>query len=381
MAREESKPFRYDILIGEEDVCDRDEEIARLLRAARRDERILLLAPRRYGKTSLVKNIVGPAARRFRPKRLVLTVDFMSVTTLGSISSRLQHGIGRALAGSYSPRNLIEKTSKLATMLSIGLEFDPLTGAPSVKIGLGSKDDRRNILVLSDAIVEMQKRQPLVLILDEFQDVALVPEAEGLLRSLLQGLSRTSVFVLGSKRHLMERMIGDARAPLFGYGEEMTLLPIPFESWEPYFAERLEPRGTTITSEGLAYLLDRMSDVPNAICEIGAWLQEHYGGKRIEATDVASALDAMVELKQGYPYRLTGLTRGERELLIGLAIEGFVLEPTGTEFVSKLAISKSTVAKILHKLLDRGMVELESERGWRLSDPVLAHYLRRQLPA
>jgi AAA+ ATPase superfamily predicted ATPase len=79
MAREESKPFRYDILIGEEDVCDRDEEIARLLRAARRDERILLLAPRRYGKTSLVKNIVGPAARRFRPKRLVLTVDFIRV--------------------------------------------------------------------------------------------------------------------------------------------------------------------------------------------------------------------------------------------------------------------------------------------------------------
>jgi hypothetical protein len=380
MSREEDARFKYDVLIGEEDVCDREKEIGILLRAARGNERILLLAPRRYGKTSLVKNIVGAAARRFRPKRIVIAVDFMSVTTLGSVSARLQHGIERALAGNFSAASLLEQASKLVRMLSVGVEIDPLTGAPSVKLGLGGRDDRKSILVLCDAMAEMDKRHPLVLILDEFQDVALVSEAEGLLRPMLQALSRASVFILGSKRHLMERIVGDANAPLFRYGDEMTLGPIPFESWEPYFAERLEARGTTIASEGLRYLLNRMCDVPNAICETGAWLQEHYAGKRIEAADVESALDAMVELKQGYAYRLAGLTGAERELLIGVAEAGFVLEPTGNIFIGKLSMSKSTVAKILRRFLDRGILEMELGRGWRLSDPVLAHFLRRQRP-
>jgi DNA-binding transcriptional ArsR family regulator len=381
MTIEQDKRFLYDILIGARDVCDRENEIERLLAAARGDRRTLLLAPRRYGKTSLVKNIVGPAARRFRPKRIVIAVDLMSVATLGSISSRLQHGIERALAESFSPARIVDHASRMLRMLSVGVELDPLTGAPQVKIGLQGRDEHKSILALSDALQALEKRHPLVLILDEFQDVNLVAEAEGLMRPLLQDLTRTSVFILGSKRHLMERMIGSANAPLFQYGDEMTLGPIALAAWEPYFAERLEARGTTISTKGLEYLLERMCDVPNAICEIGAWLQERHAGQRIEAADVESALDAMVELKQGYAYRLSGATVRERELLIGVARAGFLREPMGAAFVSRMGISKSTISKTLHRLLDTGFLEIERDRGWRLSDPVLAHYLRRQMPA
>ncbi len=380
MNASDDKRFLYDVLIDEKDVCDRNRELGEMLGAARKNKRIVLLAPRRYGKTSIVKNVIGKAASGFRPKRLVLAVDFMSVNSLRSIALRLNHGIGQGLARRFSPANLLEQASRLVKRFSVGMELNPITGAPTVQINMNPARDEENILLLSDTIVSISNHQPLMLIFDEFQDIGLVPEAEGLLRSMLQNVSQASVFLLGSKRHLMERMLGDANAPLFGYGDEMTLGPIALEAWEPYFDERLAPRGAAISLSALKYLVDRMCDVPNAICELGAWLQDYHSGQRIDEAAVESALDNMVERKQGYAYRLSGLTAIQRRLLYNVSIIGFVAEPAGKEFVQMTGLAKSTVASGLNQLLDRGIVEQELNRGWRLSDPILAHYMRRQRP-
>ena len=369
--------FQYDVLLDKEDVCDREKEIAALMAAAKGNKRVVLLAPRRYGKTSLVRNVVGSAMADGHPKRLVLAVDFMGVESLHSIAARLEHGLGRALAESFSPANLLKRAADLFRKLSMRIDVDPLTGAPSVGIGLASGDDRKNILSLLDGIAGLSEKQPLMLILDEFQDIVFVPEAEGILRAFLQRLTKASVFILGSKRHLMERMLGNANAPLFQFGDEMHLDPIPIEAWQPYFSERLKPFGTDISPDGLEYLLGRMCHVPNAVCELGAWIQERCPGRSLKAADVEMALNEMVETKQGYAYRLMNMSEGEKELLTTIAKKGFVSEPHGADFVRDLRTSKSGVGKMLQKLLDAGIVEQELGKGWRLSDPVFAHYLSR----
>lgn len=375
------KFFLYDVLLDKEDICDREKEIAVLIAAAKDNKRIVLLAPRRYGKTSLVKNVVGRALTETRPKRLVLAVDFMGVGSLHSISARLEHGLGRALAESFSPINLLKRAADFFRKLSMRIDVDPMTGAPSVSFGLGSNDDRKNILSLLDSITRLSEKHPLMLILDEFQDIVLVPEAEGLIRSFLQQLSKSSIFILGSKRHLMERMLGNANAPLFQFGDEMHLDPIPFTAWQPYFSERLEPLDVNISSDGLQYLLDRMCHVPNAICELGAWIQERHSERTLMAKDIEIALNDMVETKQGYAYRLMSVSEGEKELLMTIAKKGFVSEPQGADFIRGLRTSKSGVGKMLQKLLDSGIIEQELGKGWRLSDPVFAHYLSRLSPS
>lgn len=375
MKKKPIKFFQYDVLIEKDDICDREVEIATLINAAKKNKKIVLLAPRRYGKTSLVKNVVGNAMKNGRPKRLVLSVDFMEVKSLHSIADRLKHGLSLALTDSFSPSSIIKRAKDLLRKLSVRIDIDPLTGIPSANIALDSRDDRTNILTLFESIVRLSKKQPLMLILDEFQDIALVPEAEGLIRSHLQQLSSSSIFLLGSKRHLMERMFGNANAPFFQFGDEMHLDPIPFKAWQPYFMERLKPMGLNITPEGLYYLLDRMYHVPNAICELGAWIQEHSNEQALSEADIESALNDMVEKKQGYAYRMMGISEGEREVLRAIAMKGYVEEPLGTDFMRGLRISKSGVGKILQKLLDVGLLEQEVDEGWRISEPVFAHYL------
>ncbi|MCP4676760.1 MAG: hypothetical protein GY854_14850 [Deltaproteobacteria bacterium] len=375
MSKSNEKRFIYDVIIDEENICDRKKEIAFLRKAAKGKKRTVLLAPRRYGKTSLIKNVIGKEALRYRPKRIVISVDFMSVSSLRGVAARLNHGIAKGLTQSFSAASLVEQASTLLKQFSMGVDINPLTGTPSLKIDLSAAKEEESIIKLCDAMIEMDKHKSLVLILDEFQDIALVSEAEGLLRFMLQNLQNSAVFILGSKKHLMERMFGNSKAPLFGYGDELTLGPIPLEAWEPYFDERLAFTGATITNAGLKYLLERMCDVPNAICELGAWLQDQFAGKKIDVVDVERSLDQMVEKKQSFAYRLSGMNTTQRELLWNISLHRFVSKPTGKDFVVQSRLSKSTISHTLGQLLDMGLVEHEAERGWRLSDPILAHYL------
>jgi len=69
-----------------------------------------------------------------------------------------------------------------------------------------------------------------------------VPEAAALLRNALQQVNKAAIIIMGSKRHLMDRMINDNNAPLFHYGDEMNLGPIPEENGCHNFKARLNQR-------------------------------------------------------------------------------------------------------------------------------------------
>jgi hypothetical protein len=53
----------------------------------------------------------------------------------------------------------------------------------------------------------------------------------------------------------------------------------------------------------------------------------------------------------------------------------FVLEPQSQSFLKTLDVSKSSVGKIVTKLMNLGSIEHETEKGYRISEPILGHYL------
>ena len=55
-----SNPFRFGTVVTGEDFADREKELDELARKLRERVRIFLIAPRRYGKTSLIKNVLDP---------------------------------------------------------------------------------------------------------------------------------------------------------------------------------------------------------------------------------------------------------------------------------------------------------------------------------
>ena len=52
------KTFKFGQLVDKEDICDRKKEVALISRLCSQKGRLVIYGPRRYGKTSLIKNVI-----------------------------------------------------------------------------------------------------------------------------------------------------------------------------------------------------------------------------------------------------------------------------------------------------------------------------------
>lgn len=369
------KTFKYDVLIQEGDICDRIKEIKELTDRAMKRKRTVLFAPRRYGKTSLVKNVVGNHFKKAAPDNVMIYADLMDVKTFQSIAERLQYGISKALSEHFSVKTLLKNIAGLIKKLSVSIDVDSTSGQPSVNFSIKDIETKKGTWQLMEAIKELSEKYNLMLILDEFHDIAFVDEAEAVFRGFLQEFDNVSVFILGSKRHLLKLMFESVNAPLFNFGDELHLSPISAEDWLPYFCDRLSPVNARIEKTEIMWITDQMCDVPNAICELGAWLVENCPDTDLTMQTIKEQLNIMIDSKQCYHYMLQGYTENEKNVLRKIAMNKFILEPQSTSFLSSLSVSKSSVGKIFAKLMDIGTIEHEADKGYRISDPILGHYL------
>lgn len=369
------KTFKYDILIDETDLCDRINEIKELSRRASLGKRTVLFAPRRYGKTSLVKNAVGKRFKKAGSKNVLVYVDLMDVRSFQSISERFQYGLSKALSEHFPIKTLLKNIAGIVKNISLTVEADPVTGQLSLGMSVKDTENQKGSRHLMDALKHLSEKYNLMLVLDEFHDITFVGEAEALFRGFLQELDKASVFILGSKRHLLKLMFTDANAPLFNYGDQMSLSPIAAEDWLAYYNERLSAAGLSIDRSAMSWITAEMCDVPNSICELGAWLVENRPDSKLTIESIKEQLNILLDSKQGYHYILQGYTENEMSVLKKIAENKFVMEPHSTAFLETIRVSKSSVGNIIGKLMDLGAIEFEMNKGYRISDPLLGHYL------
>ena len=190
------KAFKYDVLIDSEDLCDRQREREALLKAAQRGKRTVLFAPRRYGKTSLVRNIVGEDFQKKSRKNLLLSFDLMDVRSLDDIEERLQHGLSAALSSRITTKRILNEIVDYLKGLTIQIAPNDVTGQPSVQIITQKREARKNIREYFSSISKIAAQFKTMIVLDEFQDISFVPGAEALFRMFLQELNDASIFIL-----------------------------------------------------------------------------------------------------------------------------------------------------------------------------------------
>jgi hypothetical protein len=205
----------------------------------------------------------------------------------------------------------------------------------------------------------------------------MVDEAEALLRAELQLLKKIPMAFLGSKRELLNLIFARRDSPFFNFGDEITLGPIAPSEWLPYFNKRL--KGKKINLENITFLCDLMQQVPNAICECGAFFSDNVTEKNISRQVLVNTLDLLLENKeQNFRSQLVLLSLSEINLLKALAQNGFTKQINSKEFLQKTTVSSSGLRKIVEKLVNKGVIEFEVNKGYRVSDPLLGFFLTRR---
>ena len=241
-----ANPFVYGEVVTSAAFADREQERDRLARDLAEGQKVFLISPRRYGKSSLIRDVMkGLAARR------VLTVE-VTVAASSSYVGFLE-AYARALLSADTPTSGFRRwAAELLTAVHPQLRLDPQPGSDTkVSISFPAVRSPRDTARLADEIFALPARiadargQRLAIALDEFQAITAFDDAnvEHALRAAVQQQRSVGYVFAGSEPSLMERMI-TSRRPFYKAGPVVRLGKID----EQVFAAFIE---TKFTSSGI----------------------------------------------------------------------------------------------------------------------------------
>ena len=238
-------PFVYGEVVPQSAFVDREEELDRLTRDLMAGQKVFLISPRRYGKSSLVRQALRAASRAG-----TLVVD----VTVSSYSSYVAFLEGYARALSSVEREADRAVAWLRDVLApvrpeIRVESSG-RGRPEVALSFPAARSEREVSRLAQEVFSLpgriaeKRRRKLAIALDEFQAIGAFNggSVEHALRAAVQHQREVGYVFSGSEPALMERMLGRNR-PFYKAGPVMRLGRIPGDRFAPFLEANFRRTG------------------------------------------------------------------------------------------------------------------------------------------
>src|SRR3954468_5035804 len=282
-------PFVYGEVVPAGAFVDRVVELDRLVGDLAAAQKVFLISPRRYGKSSLIRHALAAMSRRG-----ALTVE----TTVSSFSSYVAflEGYARALVAAETKLDrartwLREMIRSARAEVRYAPDASPL-GALTVSFpNVRSERDigrlAHEVFALPARLAETRRRK-VVVALDEFQAIAGFNggSVEHALRAAVQHQRDVGYVFAGSEPSLMERMLGPKR-PFYKAGPVMRLEKIPADEFAAAIDSRFKRSGMK-ADEGLGEaIVDLAGNLPYDVQRLAheTWDEVHGGGGKRATLD------------------------------------------------------------------------------------------------
>lgn len=363
-------PFVFSDPVAVEDLLDRDHEAEAMLRTAESGTNSRLVAPRRYGKTSLLRRVIRDADRE---GWATVYVDFFGVLTLADIAHRIERAYSEQLEG---------RLATWFTAVRRGLKPTlRLGGGPvpaGVEIGLDPQAEIPLLerLALPRKILERHGRRTLV-VFDEFQDVlATRDNADAVIRSEIQHHGDAASYIFaGSQVGMMRELFTDRRRAFYGQTTAVSLPPLADEDVADYLALRFERTGRDIGTV-LGPLLDLAGGHPQRTMLLAHYLWERVLPRQAPGDEIweETRHAVMRQLDDEFRAIWTSLPVSQRRVLVTVA-EG--MTPLYGRHQRHGGSRGGTVRNAVHALADRGEIVTDEAlvTGYRLVDPLLRSWI------
>jgi hypothetical protein len=334
---------------------------------------LTLFAPRRMGKTEFLVKDLLPRAEQHGWR--VFYYSFME-DDAGEIAKAFPAALaefadsGRWLAKTVG--KLAERVKLKGTLGPATLETTPAS-APAAAVA-----------TVSGTIAELaQQKRPVLLLLDEIQELARKPGTTGLVASLRTGLDlhkdQIKVIFTGSSQAGLRAMFGDSRAPFFHFATMIDFPPLD-EGFTRHLAEAFRQ----ITGRKLdeAALWEAFQQLGRGPLHMRALVEELVLNPGRSLDEALAGRQAMLADTSGFERKWQELAALDRLLLQALAAgESSPYRQESRERLAQAlglpAISPSSVQTALRKLERRDLVTKDA-RGWRFADPTFAEWLKAQ---
>ena len=375
-------PFRFgDVAVGEQ-FTDREAEIATLMSDLRSGQNVLMMAPRRFGKTSL---LVAVAERLREENVLVAYADLLRVATKGQLAEALAAAIYHSLEAPMG--RLVHRAAELFQELPLRPKVSIGTdGTPSFEFAPGA--DERDVDATLQALLELpavlakRRGRRIVLVLDEFQEiVAIAPELPAQMRAVFQFQSDVAHVYLGSRQHLLQRVFTDANQPLYNSAKPVPLGPIPRAAFTPFLHERFAISGKTLSTAAAEALLGYTNGHPHDTQKLAyfTWALTPPNDTATPETVNAAVAQVLQTDTARYSELWDSLTLNQRRLLEAVGREGQSVNPLTDVFRRRHRLGTYASAdRALGSLIERGLIERSGRDTVIVPDVFLRLWLREE---
>jgi uncharacterized protein len=361
-------PFVYSRPVAPEDVLDREDEITQLLSLAGGGHYVRLFAPRRFGKTSLLRKTLAEAERG--GEMVPVLVDLYGVLSFADVTIRIERAYAQ-LRGTV--RRTIESILRTT---GLGLSL----GAPGISVKL-QLEPRTDPLPALHALLDLPERvaersgSRVVVALDEFQDITKVQDFDKLLRSHIQHQGESASYVFcGSEPGMMRELFDVKGRPLYGQAEPLRLGRLADADVALYIGERFSRTKRSADRVLDALLATARGHPQRAMLLAHRLWDEIPPGKAGDEEEWQAALArTRSQVAAEFDALWRGLETNEQRALRALAL--FPEAPYGARALGAVDLKKSGAHYAVRSLLAKG--ELEEEDGRTVFvDPLFELWLR-----
>ena len=355
---------------------DRAEDAKRLHANLTHGINTIIISPRRWGKTSLVKKVIEEIDRSdIKP----VFIDIFQCKS----EYEFYHAFASAVIKQTSSKldEWVETAKTFLSNISPKFSFgsDPMNDF-SLSFEWSPKDDTESDILQLPEKIAQTKNVHLVVCLDEFQQIADFGDSlkfQKKLRSIWQHQQNVTYYMFGSKKHLMENIFNDKSKPFYKFGDMMFLKKIPTEEWVPFICTKFQETGKTISTEQAAKICEATENLSSYVQHL-AWVVWYKTDKVVTNKDVTSAIDDLLEQNKVFFQReVEQLSEHQLNFLRALA-NGVTTGFSRKEVIRKYRLeSSANVQSVKKALLKKDLIDVDGQEI-SFNDSLFKQWLKRQ---
>ena len=372
-------PFQFGTLATKENFIDRNEDRAMLKQLLTSHINVMLISPRRWGKSSLVKRSMEELAS----ERKDIKVCFIDAFSIGSEAEFYRTFASKVIECASTK---FEKWAEDAKNLLNGVIpqlviKDQVTDFMAFDIKFKPEEkDKLSILQLPETLAK-QKGIRIIVCIDEFQQLSNLAEykdMEGKMRSVWQQQELTTYCMYGSKRHMMMDIFNNSNNPFYRFGQVVFLDKITKDNWMPFIIEGFRKTNKHISEDYASKICD--------IVECHSWYLQQLSffiwnqtEKDVTAEEFSYGVKQLININTPmFQSDINKFTPAQLELL--RAIAAGETKFSSAEVNSKYNLGNpNTLAKNKRSLQEQDIIEKTKNNTFHFVDPIFKLWIEKEM--
>lgn len=369
-------PFRYGVPVSGEFYLPRPEFVETLVQYALSGQNILLFGPRRFGKTSFLREY---AAALINKGIEVVTIDTYPITTQRDFLHALAKGLGfkKLKSPGETIKGIVDAAFRIRPRVTIeteGLSLDFSIPA------LSDEEIKSSIEDTFKMLGKLYQKKKFAVFFDEFQKIAEIGDGgwlEGTIRTEIQKQGDIHYLFCGSRRGLILDMFQSSSKPLYHMATPIELPRFGNEFIE-WFVKRFDIAKVNISKEVIKHMLDLVDWSPNYAQMIAFHLVADPADMPVQKKDIYEVLDNLCQLN-GYTYMtLFDSLPANSKRLVRMIVLNPGKSPFQQDLMRRYGFSSSTVQAAIRSLMGRRVLDDAAPKGKLIfDDPLFLRWVKK----